>query len=81
MIIMGNIEDKDNFTGKLPDPQLVEFYHDMGWMPDRYYYQLNGKSAQENYADQKRKMQHRLMNLMNESSSDVHISSEVKIKR
>lgn len=47
----------ENTEAKKPDPKMVELYHDMGWMPDSAYYQLNGKSAQENYADQKRKMQ------------------------
>lgn len=36
------------------DKQMIEYYHDNGYLPDRYYYQLNGKSAQENYTDQKR---------------------------
>jgi len=40
-----------------PDLKSVELYHDMGWMPDRYYYQLNGKSAQENYMDWRNKQQ------------------------
>ena len=62
------------------DPQMVEMLHDMGTMPDWAYYQLNGKSAQENYADQKRKMQQCFMEEENDVS-DVHISSEVKIKK
>lgn len=36
---------------------LIEYYHDSGKMPDRYYYQLNGKTAEENYIDYKRKQQ------------------------
>ena len=52
----------------------------MGKMPDKAYYQLDGKSAQENYADQKRKMQQRFMEEENDIS-DVHITSEVKIKK
>ena len=35
------------------DKQMLEYYHDSGLMPDRYYYQQNGKSAQDNYRDQK----------------------------
>ena len=68
----------------LPDPKMVELLHDLGKMPDRAYYQFNGKSAQENYADQKRKWQKRYMDMMNGTSDDasnVHITSEVKIKR
>ena len=32
---------------------MIEYYHDNGYMPDRYYYQLNKKSAQDNYREQK----------------------------
>ena len=46
-----------NNSIKENDPQMVEFYHDRGWMPDWAYYQLNGKSAQENYATQRRNIQ------------------------
>ena len=28
---------------------MIEFYHNNRKIPDRYYNQLNGKSAQENY--------------------------------
>ena len=36
-------------------PEEIEYYHDKGQMPDWIYYQVNGKTAQENYAIQKRK--------------------------
>lgn len=32
----------------------IEYYHNAGLMPDWAYYQQNGKSAQENYIQQKR---------------------------
>lgn len=32
-------------------PEEIEFYHNRGLMPDWIYYQVNGKSAQENYND------------------------------
>ncbi len=35
----------------------IEYFHDIGRMPDWIYYQLNGKNAQENYTLQKRKQQ------------------------
>ena len=65
---------------KKPDPQMVELLNDMGKMPDKAYYQLNGKNAQENYADQKAKMQQRFMEEENDIS-DVHITSKVRIKK
>lgn len=38
------------------DLKEIEYYHDRGLMPDWFYYQVNGKSAEENYEAQKRKM-------------------------
>ena len=32
-----------------------EWLHDNGYMPDRFYYQLNGGSLNENYHAQKKK--------------------------
>ena len=32
---------------------MIEYYHSTGQLPDIYYNQLNGKSAQENYNNQK----------------------------
>ena len=71
----------ENNNKKL-DPQLVEFLHNSGKMPDRYYYQLNGKSAEENYIEQKRKNQARLREMLcGEDYTNLHITSEVRIKR
>ena len=32
---------------------MTEYYHSTGQLPDIYYYQLNGKSPQDNYNNQK----------------------------
>ena len=42
-----------------------------GTLPDCYWYQLNGKSATENYADQKQ---------FSDDAEDLIIVSEVKVK-
>ena len=47
-----------------------------GSLPDRYWYQMNGKSAQENYQEQKEKMYSDLT----EKDDELHIVSEVKLK-
>lgn len=47
-----------------------------GTLPDRYWNQLNGKSAQENYQEQKEKMYAELT----EDYDTFCIISEVKIK-
>lgn len=33
------------------DKRMINQLYEMGKMPERYYNQLNGKSAQENYAN------------------------------
>ena len=33
----------------------IEYYHNSGMLPDMYYYQLNSKTADENYREQKSK--------------------------
>ena len=37
-------------------PQEIEWLHDNGKMPDWIYYQQNGKSAEENFLAQRRKI-------------------------
>lgn len=39
------------------EKEMIEYYHDNGLMPDWIYYQLNGKSATENYYDMVKKRQ------------------------
>ena len=56
---------------------LTEVFYKMGKLPDRYYNQLNGKSAQENYAAFKSKRQEEL-NEDNEEEYTLIIKSEVK---
>lgn len=43
-----------------------------GTLPDRYWYQLNGRSVAENYADQKQ--------LAAEDDEELIITSEVRMK-
>ncbi len=38
--------------GKKNDHKMIEFYRNRGLIPDRLYYILNGKTAQENYVSQ-----------------------------
>lgn len=37
------------------DIETIEHLHDTGQMPDWIYYQVNGKSAWENYREQRNK--------------------------
>lgn len=38
------------------DIEQIKYFHSKGKMPDWVYYQINGKSAQSNYVEQKKKM-------------------------
>ena len=69
--------------------QEIELYHDLGLMPDRVYYQVNGKSAEENYRDIVNKRNKAFRDAIIKSLSEpktepedynFHITSEVKFK-
>ena len=51
--------------------------HQMGTLPDKYWNQLNGRSASENYADFK---QSQFQNTEAEEEPEFHITFEVKKK-
>lgn len=51
-----------------------------GTLPDRYWYQMNGKSAQENYAEQKARIYEDLDEQYDDEDGEIFITSEVKIK-
>ena len=53
---------------------------DRGSLPDKFWYQLNGKSAQENHQEQKAQMYERLAEQEDEGDEEIFITSEVKIK-
>ena len=48
-----------------------------GWMPDWAWYQLNGKSAQENWVEQREAI---LADFTGDDTTEVVIRSEVKSK-
>ncbi len=48
-----------------------------GTLPDHFWYQLNGKSAQENYQEQKERI---YADLAEEDDDELTISSEVIVK-
>ena len=59
------------------DKQLLEYYHDSGLMPDWAYYQQNGKSAQENFAEQHRKMQKQFEERRRQEQQDAALEKYV----
>ncbi len=40
----------------ITDLKMLERLHDLGRIPNRFYYQLNGKTAIDNYEEQREKM-------------------------
>lgn len=65
------------------DKEMSEYYHNKGMMPDWIYHQVNGKSAEENYIEQKRKRAQKFRALQPEADEvpEFHITSEVKVKK
>ena len=51
-----------------------------GTLPDKFWYQLNGKSAQGNYMEQKANMYERFAEDNDDGDDEIFITSEVKIK-
>ena len=62
-MIKGEIQMNTNF--------MTTLSRQRGMLPDRYWYQLNGKTATENYSNQKQPA---------EDDEELIIASEVKIK-
>lgn len=50
---------------------LLDYLHKSGKMPDRYYYQQNGKTAAENYLEQILKSREFQAYIENELQSDI----------
>lgn len=59
--------------------KTTKISREKGTLPDKYWNQLNGESAQKNYADQKKKIQENLKD-DSESNTQVVIKSEIKVK-
>ena len=73
----------------MPSNELL-YAREMGKVPDRYWYALNGKSASENYADFKRSQSRRIQqDLLNrraakkeaEDDEPLNIVIESKVKK
>lgn len=62
-----------------PDQSTI-IARQLGSLPDRYWYQLNGKSAQENYTEQKTRNHEELTEQYDDEDGEIFITSEVKIK-
>ncbi len=56
--------------------ELLEFYRKQGKVPDLFYYQLNGKSAMENYIEQK----NNFLEYLNDSEEDDELQFTIESK-
>ena len=62
------------------DKQMIEYYHDTGLMPDWWYYQVNGKSATENYLDIVSKRDRQLREEMLREQEKKELEKELEAK-
>lgn len=56
----------------------IEYYHNSGLMPDWVYYQVNRKTAQENYIDIVMKRDQEYRDLLNEREVEKSISKSLE---
>jgi hypothetical protein len=49
------------------DLEMIEYYHDRGLMPDWAYYQQNGKSVEENWIEQQKKIEQKYLEKQRET--------------
>ena len=64
------------------EKEMIEYYHNRGLMPDWWYYQVNGKSAEENYIDMvnRRSLKFRDEMLREEEKKELEKELEVKLE-
>lgn len=60
------------------EQKQIELFHDIGRMPDFAYYQLNGKTAQENYNQQRKKRQQQALESYLLRVTENNLASEVE---
>lgn len=58
----------------------INYARKNGWVPDWAWYQLNGKSATENYMEQREKMYEKLQEAEEQTIPYIILTKEVKIK-
>ena len=58
----------------------IKYARKNDWMPDWAWYQINDKSAMENYMEQKEKMIESITEAADQTAPQFIFTSEVKIK-
>lgn len=59
--------------------QIINTLHDLGKTPDKYFYQINGKTAQENYIDQKNAIKDQIIQQTEAPEEEYEIVSQIKV--
>lgn len=62
------------------DKEMIEYYHNNGLMPDWWYYQVNGKSATENYLDMVNKRDMKLREELLRQREKEELEKEIEDK-
>ena len=58
----------------------INYARKNGWVPDWAWYQMNGKSATENYLEQREKMYEKLQEAEEQPFPYIILTKEVKIR-
>ena len=59
---------------------MMKYYRSRGMIPNRYWHQLNGQSAQANWLEQREAIYSRIQEQEEEIVPQIIFTSEVKIK-
>ena len=62
------------------EKEMIEYYHNRGLMPDWWYYQVNGKSATENYLDMVNKRDMKLREELLRQREKEELEKEIEDK-
>lgn len=60
------------------DKAMIEYYHNTGQMPDWVYYQVNGKSLEENYIEQTNKFKAKCIERLNKEREKKELEKEIE---
>lgn len=59
---------------------MTQYARDCGKLPDRYWYQLNGQTVQQNFAEQRQKIYESLAEPEDSEETMILFQSEVNVK-
>ena len=63
------------------DFQKLRYFRDRGMVPDLFWYQLNGKSPQENFEEQRNNIYEQINYGDNNEPMNIKVTCESKVKK